>query len=190
MQKAICVYCASSNAVAPGFFKVASELGVLIARHDYALVYGGTNVGLMGAVAKGVHQEGGKVIGVLPKPIRELGIAYQLADELIVTGDLRERKAAMEAKSDAFVALPGGFGTLEELLEVITLKQLRLHTKPIILVNTEGFYDPLIALFEHIYEHRFAKPHHRKLYEVVADAAGVFAALKTYQPVEAEPKLF
>jgi uncharacterized protein (TIGR00730 family) len=191
MQRTICVFCSSSNAVDSIFFETATELGALISQRNYDLVYGGAQIGLMGALARAAHQNGGKVIGVIPESLRRVqGIAYEAADELLVTRDLRERKAVMEARSDAFVGLPGGFGTLEEILEILTLKQLGLHTKPIVLVNTNGFYDPLIQLFERIYQERFAKPDYRQLYHVAPDAASVFSYLEVYQPLQLQSKWF
>jgi uncharacterized protein (TIGR00730 family) len=190
MQKTICVFCSSSDAVAPTFFETATELGTLIAGRNYTLVYGGVRVGLMGALARAVHQNGGRVIGVIPGSIRDKGITYETADELVVTRDLRERKAVMEARSDAFVGLPGGFGTLEEILEILTLKQLGLHAKPVVLVNTLGFYDHLVRFFEHIYRERFARPDYRQLYHIAPEAAGVFSYLETYRPVQLQSKWF
>lgn len=188
MQKAICVFCSSSESVAPAYFDVAAELGVTLAQRNYALVYGGTNVGLMGTVARAAHAGGGCVIGIVPQTIHARGIAFETADELIITRDLRERKGVMEERADAFIALPGGFGTLEEVVEVITLKQLQTHAKPIILLNTNGFYDPLIALFEHFYEQRFAKPDQRQLYYFAPDVSSAFTYLDTYQPPHIESK--
>jgi hypothetical protein len=190
MPQALCVFCSSSDAVAPIFFDTTMELGSLLARQGYSLVYGGGRLGLMGALARAVHQNGGRVIGVIPEFLRSKGIAYEAADELVVTRDLRERKAAMEARADGFVALPGGFGTLEEALEIITLKQLGLHTKPVVLVNTQGFYTPLLQLFEHIYQERFAKPDYRQLYQFAADASAVFSYIAAYQPVPLVSKWF
>ena len=190
MSKAICVFCSSSDSIAPIYFGVANELGAMLARRGIALVYGGSNIGLMGTVARAVHAHSGCVIGVIPQTIHARGIAYDTADELIVTRDLRSRKATMEARADGFIALPGGFGTLEEVVEVITLKQLQTHDKPIILLNTEGFYDPLIALFEHFYEQRFAKPDQRQLYHFAPDIDSVFAYLDSYEPPQIENKWF
>lgn len=191
MQKTICVFCSSSDAVDSIFFETATQLGALISQRNYDLIYGGGQIGLMGALARAAHQNGGKVVGVIPETLRSVkGIAYEAADELVVTRDLRERKAVMEARADAFVVLPGGFGTLEEILEILTLKQLGLHTKPIALVNTNSFYDPLIQLFEHIYQERFAKPDYRQLYHVIPDAASVFSYLETYQPLQLQSKWF
>ena len=189
-SQAICVFSSSSDAVAPAYFKAACDLGLLIAQHGHTLVYGGSNVGLMGELARAVHTQQGKVIGVIPESIRARGVAYDLADELLVTADLRERKAVMEARSDAFIALPGGFGTLEEVSEVLTLKQLQLHVKPIVLVNTLGFYDRLLALYDHFYTEHFAKEQYRKLYYVAPDVDSALEHIETYQPPHLESKWF
>ena len=137
MYKTICVYSSSSDAIAPEFFAVAEELGAALAGAGYGLIYGGARVGLMGAVARAVHAHGGHVVGVLPGVLQRKELTYEPADELIITQDLRERKAIMETRADAFIALPGGFGTLEEVLEILTLKQLLLHSKPLVLLNTD-----------------------------------------------------
>ncbi len=182
MPDAICVFCSSSEAVAPEFFAVAAELGAELARRKVTLIYGGGAIGLMGAVAKSVHRHGGKVVGVIPSFLRTKEIAYEAADELIVTNDLRERKAIMESRAGAFIALPGGFGTLEEVLEILTLKQLQTHDKPVVFLNTSGFFDSLISLFERMYHGRFAKPDSRQFYHVAATPAETFVHLDTYQP--------
>jgi cytokinin riboside 5'-monophosphate phosphoribohydrolase len=190
MFKTICVFCSSSDAVDPMYFDAANELGATMAQRGIGLVYGGSNIGLMGTVARAVHQHGGQVIGVIPQTIHARGIAYDTADELIITRDLRERKGVMEARADAFVTLAGGFGTLEEVVEVITLKQLQTHVKPIILLNTGGFYDPLITLFEHFYAQHFAKPDQRQLYYIAPDVGSAFTYLDGYQPPQLESKWF
>ncbi|MHB8523473.1 MAG: LOG family protein [Limisphaerales bacterium] len=190
MRKTICVFSSSSNAVATKYFAAATELGALIVQNQMTLVYGGGNIGLMGALAKAVHRHGGRVIGVIPHYLRKREIAYEAADELIVAKDLRERKAIMESRADAFVALPGGFGTLEEVLEILTLKQLRQHPKPIVFLNTDGFFDALLELFERFYREHFAKPDSRRLYYVAARPAEIFDYLKSYQPALADEKWF
>ncbi|HUS16050.1 MAG TPA: TIGR00730 family Rossman fold protein [Chloroflexia bacterium] len=180
--RALCVYCASSDRIAPGYFAAAAELGAAMATRGYALVYGGAQVGLMGAVARAVHAHGGYVIGVLPGLFQTKELAYELADELIITRDLRERKAIMEAHADGFIGLPGGFGTLEEILEILTLKQIGLTAKPVVLLNTAGFYAPLDVLFEHIYEQQFAPTTSRELYHLADDVPGAFAYLDSSPP--------
>jgi uncharacterized protein (TIGR00730 family) len=167
VSKSICVYCASSEKVDDIFFESARRMGTLLAEGGCTLVYGGGSIGLMGAMARAVHAGHGRVVGVIPDSMVEKELAYHEADELIVTGTMLERKAAMAERADAFVALPGGFGTLEELFEVLTHRQLRYHDKPIVIVNVAGYYDPLLALFEHMIENHFAKPRHRQSYCVV-----------------------
>jgi uncharacterized protein (TIGR00730 family) len=189
-QKAICVYSSSSEAVAADYFQAALQLGRAIVQHGYALVYGGARVGLMGELARAVHAHGGQVIGVIPESIRARGVAYDLADELLITANLRERKALMETRAEAFIALPGGFGTLEEVMEVITLKQLQTHDKPIVFINTLGFYDPLMTLFEHFYVQQFAKGQYRQLYHLAPDAASALHYIQTYQPPPLASKWF
>ena len=150
---------------------MAREIGAEVDRRKLRLVYGGTDVGLMGVVAKSAKDAGAEVVGVIPEAIRAMGIASQRDDELVVTPDVRTRKAVMEDRADAFIALPGGFGTLEELLEAITHRQLRYHNKPIVLLNAAGFYDPLAALFEELFQHGFAKPVYRSLYAIAQTPA-------------------
>ena len=136
----------------------------MIGKNKFGLVYGGTNVGLMNEVAQAVKSAGGRVLGVIPKLINDYGISADNLDELVVTPDMAERKKLLREKSDAFVALPGGFGTLEEILEVITLKQLGYHNKPIVFINTNGFYENLKAQFEQSYQEKFAKSEYSKLF--------------------------
>lgn len=186
----ICVYCSSSDAVAPAFFEAAAELGRLMAQRGHALVYGGASVGLMGEVARAVRADGGRVISVMPEVVRKADIAFEEADEIIYTGTLRERKAVMEGRSDAFIALPGGFGTLEEAIEILSLKQLGLHAMPVAFINTSGFYGPLIDLFERMYADRFAKSVFRALYAITDGAAAALDYIENYRPVELESKLF
>ena len=174
----ICVFCSSSDVVDQVFFDAARRLGRLIAQGGHTLVYGGGAIGLMGALARAVHRHTGRVIGVIPDSLVERDVAYHDADELIVTKDIRQRKAAMDARADAFVALPGGFGTLEELIEALTHRQLDYHTKPTVIVNIDGFYDPLLTLFDHLICRRFAKTHHRDSYQVVAGPDEAIATLE------------
>lgn len=186
--KTVCVYCSSSNAVPRPFVDAAEELGELLARRGLTLVYGGAHVGLMGALAKAVHRHGGRVIGVIPRFMHEREIAYEAADEFIVTETMHERKNTMATRADAFVALPGGFGTLEETLEALTLRQLGRHHKPIVFLNTAGFYDPLLAQFERIYADKFAKAEYRQFYHVAATPADALDYLAAYVPPPAVSK--
>jgi uncharacterized protein (TIGR00730 family) len=130
------------------------------------------------------------VIGVIPEKLRDLSLAYEEADELIVTTDLRQRKAIMESRADAFVALPGGFGTLEEVMEVLTLKQLDYHGKPLVFLNTNGIYNGLLAFFDSLFAQRFVKDSLRELYFVAEQPEEVFAYLDAYEPPVPEAKWF
>lgn len=177
MSTNICVYCSSSNEIDQRYFDVARDLGAELGKRGDTLIYGGGSVGLMGEVARSCHEHGGTVVGVIPESLKTAEIAYHQADELIVTETMSERKTMMFTRGDAFVILPGGFGTLEELAEVIVLKVLKYQDRPIIILNCHGFYDPLVALFEHFIEEKFAKPKHRDLYCVVETVNEVITTL-------------
>ena len=190
MEKTICVYSSSSDGVDKRYFDVAHQLGRHMAQNNYGLIYGGAAIGLMGAVARAVHEHGGKVVGIIPEFLKQYDIAYEKADQLIVTQTMRERKALMEERADAFIGLPGGFGTLEEILEMITLKQLQLHSKPVVILNTGNFYNRLIDLFEHSYAEKFAKEMHRKLYYIASNVEEAILYIDRYQPPELVKKWF
>ena len=134
MIGSVTIFCGSSDAVDPKYFAAAVELGEKIARRGWRLIYGGGSVGLMGALARAVLDAGGHVTGVIPRALLDLGVGETKVSELVVTDGLRDRKAIMDERGDAFVALPGGLGTLEEVLEVLTLKQLGYHTKPVVVL--------------------------------------------------------
>ncbi len=180
MTEGICVYCSSSSSTPEIYKKETIALGRLIARSGRPLVYGGAGIGLMGLLAKTVNDEGGEVIGVIPESLYRRGIACENADLLIQAGDLRERKAIMEEKSSAFIALPGGFGTLEELLEITTLKQLKMVTAPIVVINTGGFYDSLIELRGRMLEENFMIPENERLIHSAENAAAAMEYVDTY----------
>lgn len=169
MQKSICVYCSSSSASPQIFFDAAISLGTAIVKNGYTLVYGGVDVGLMGAVADAVKKSNGYIVGVVPKELDDRSIGSKIADEVIVTANLRERKAVMEQRADAFIGLPGGFGTLEEVLEIITLKQLHIHDKPIVLLNIDNAFQGLIEQFNYSYKNKLIKPEYSQLYYVAKD---------------------
>jgi uncharacterized protein (TIGR00730 family) len=188
--KNICVFSSSSDAIPKVFFEATRELGKLIVQNDYNLVFGGAEVGLMGEIAKSVHDYNGHVIGVIPEKLNRAGITYKKNDVLIITKDMRERKAFIEENSDAFIALPGGFGTLEELTEIITLKQLGYHNKAIVILNIENYYSSLLNTFEHIYEYKFAKSEYKQLYFVAADASSAMEYIKNYKPSDQGVKWF
>jgi uncharacterized protein (TIGR00730 family) len=156
--KTVCVYCGSGPGTNPRFVEAANALGKILAENDIRLVYGGGSVGLMGAVAKSVLDHGGSVTGIIPDFLRARENALTRVQEMIVTPDMHERKRLMFERSDAFVALPGGVGTLEELVEMLTWQQLGRHAKPILLANIDGFWEPLMALLTHMRTAQFIRP--------------------------------
>ena len=144
-MKNLCVFGASCSNIDSEFLNAAYTLGQVMAQRGIGLVFGGGNTGLMGAAARGVHDGGGRIIGVIPEKLNRPGVAYPFCGQLIVTPDMHTRKARMEELSDGFIALPGGYGTLEELMEVLTLNQLGYITAPVVILNTKGYYSDLIA---------------------------------------------
>ncbi|MDP4183703.1 MAG: TIGR00730 family Rossman fold protein [Bacteroidota bacterium] len=186
----ICVFCSSSNGIRECFFEDAAKLGRLIGEHGHSLVNGGSNVGLMEATAKAAREAGAKVTGVIPRLIHDHHLATDSAHELIVTENMRDRKYLLRKRSDAFIALPGGFGTLEEILEVITLKQLHYHNKPVVFINSANFYSSLFAQFENAYNENFAKAEYRKLYYVADDVEDAIRYIESYNPEELSVKWF
>lgn len=188
--KRIAVYCSSSDHIKKVFFDQAQGLGALMADNNIDLVYGGGRVGLMGAVARSLKSHQGHTIGVVPEALKIDGVVNTIDDELIITPDMHTRKAKMIALADGFIGLAGGFGTLEELLEVMTLKQLGYHQKPIVYLNTDGYYDHLLAMFEHIYAENFAKPEYRQLYHISESPEEAIEYLQQYQPPQLPDKWF
>jgi len=180
----ICVYCSSSNHVDPQYFEAAESLGRLIAGGSYQLVFGGGSLGLMGVLARAAKDKGGHIISVNLELFVKEGINFEAADELIVSKTMNERKRIMAERSDAFIALPGGFGTLEELAEVLTLKQLHFHTKPIVIINTKKYYDHLLKWLEHSYGESFVKERYRSLYHVTDNPSYAMKYIEEYKPVE------
>jgi len=156
--KTVCVYCGSGPGTNPRFVEAAQGLGKIFADNNIRLVYGGGSVGLMGAIAKSVLDHGGAVTGIIPDFLRARENALTKVQEMIVTPDMHERKRLMFERSDAFVALPGGVGTLEELVEMLTWQQLGRHAKPILLANIDGFWEPLMALLAHMRSAQFIRP--------------------------------
>src|SRR5947199_695253 len=161
-MKRVCVFCGSQSGADPAHAETARELGRELARRGLALVYGGGRVGLMGELATAALRAGGEVVGVIPQSLSAKEIAFGEATELIVVGTMHERKALMADRADAFVALPGGFGTCEEFFEVLTWGQLGIHDKPIGVLNVAGFFDPLLAWVERSLAEGFLRPEHRR----------------------------
>ena len=155
---AVCVFCASSTAIDPRYLKLAAETGEAIARLDWTLVSGGGGISMMGAIAASAREHGGHTVGVIPQALVDLEVADNQANELVVTTDMRHRKGVMDERSDAFLALPGGIGTLEELMEVWTAHSLNMHEKPVVVLDPWGDYDLLRAQVAHWVERGFVRP--------------------------------
>jgi uncharacterized protein (TIGR00730 family) len=189
-RQAVCVYCASSRAAHPEYREVAFRLGAVLAGQGLEIVYGGGARGSMGALADGALSKGGRVVGVLPKFMADLEWGHPGLTELQLVEDMRVRKHMMLTRSQAAIALPGGCGTLEELLEAITLKRLGLYLNPILLVNTRGFFDPLLELLARAIEERFMDERHARMWEVVAQPEDVPEALSNAPAWHAEARSF
>jgi uncharacterized protein (TIGR00730 family) len=189
MPKTLCVYCASSDRLDPKYARAADALGRELPRRGWDLVYGGGKVGLMGAVAKGVKASGGKVVGVIPQFMKVRELDYEGADEMITVVTMRERKLTMETRADVFVALLGGWGTLEEIMEILTLRQLDVLRKPCVIFNQDGFYDDLLRFFDRMISERFNKPSNLELFTVATSIDEIFGQIEKGAP-KAETKWF
>jgi uncharacterized protein (TIGR00730 family) len=173
----LCVYCGSSGAVDQQYRAAASELGARLAAARIGLVYGGGRVGLMGLLADAALAAGGEVIGIIPSRLRDAELAHRGATELIVVETMHDRKRLMAESADAFAILPGGIGTLDEMFETVSWKQLALHDKPILLVDIDGYWAPLRALLDHIVAEGFAPPQTHALLQIVPTVAAAMAVL-------------
>ena len=180
--KRVCVFASSSNFLDEKYYKDAKELGKLLGQNNYDIVYGGSNLGLMWACASQVKEHGGKITGIMPEKLHNLGVFTEGCDEFIITAGMRERKAKIDEISEAVIALAGGFGTLEELSEMIVQKQLGYNKKPIIILNTNGFYNKLNDFFEEIIEQKFANKNMRKIYFIAQTPTEAIEYLKNYEP--------
>ena len=181
-MRRICVFCGSSFGARPEYRQAAAEVGALLARKGVGLVYGGSNVGLMSVVADTVLAGGGDVIGVIPDALVAKEVAHRGLPDLRVVGSMHERKALMAELSSAFLALPGGFGTLEEFIEAVTWSQLGLHRKPCGVLNVCGYYDSLLALLDHAVEEQLLRPENRALVLTETDAETLIDKLLSHQP--------
>ncbi|TKG95993.1 TIGR00730 family Rossman fold protein [Puteibacter caeruleilacunae] len=177
----ICVFSSSSNGIAGCYFEAAKQLGLLIGQQGHSLLNGGASVGLMQETTKAAKEAGAHVTGIIPQAINERRLGTRLSDEQIVTANMRDRKYMLRKKSDAFIALPGGFGTLEEILEVITLKQLTYHNKAIVFINTNDFYGPLLEQFERSFKESFTKEVYRQLYFIASTPEEAMEYINNYQ---------
>ena len=185
--RSICVYCASSTGTEPALADSAVALGTLLARKGVELVYGGGSVGLMGLIADTALEAGGSVTGIIPTALMPREVAHQGLTRLIDVESMHARKARMIELSDGFIALPGGFGTLEELAEVLTWAQLGIHDKPVGLLNVNGFYDPLLEFFDRAVATGVLKPANRSLLLTAAEPEPLVEAMGRHRP-EREPK--
>jgi uncharacterized protein (TIGR00730 family) len=185
-MKRICVFCGSSPGGRPEYRAAAEEMGAELVRRNIGLVYGGGNVGLMGMIADAVLRAGGEAVGVIPEHLMAREVGQRGLTKLHVVGSMHERKALMADMSDAFIALPGGFGTLEEFCEVVTWTQLGLHAKPCGILNVLEYYSPLLAMFDHAAEERFLKPENRALVLAAESAVELLRALEEWRPVQVE----
>ena len=190
IERAVCVYCASSRSAHPDYRAAARRLGEVLAAEGVGIVYGGGAVGSMGALADGALARGGRVIGILPRFMADLEWGHKGLTDLQLVEDLRTRKHMMLTLSQGAIALPGGSGTLEELLEAITFKRLGLYLNPIVLVNTRGFFTPLIEQLARAVEERFMEQRHLLMWQVVATAEEVPAALASAPAWSAEARAF
>ena len=182
-MRSVCVYCGSSTGKDHVYVETAIDMGKTLAKHGLDLVYGGGNIGIMGIVADSTLNSGGRAIGVIPQALVDREIAHQGLTELHITDDMHQRKSKMAELSDAFIALPGGLGTLEEIFEIWTWNQLGLHKKPIALLNTKDYYSGLLHFLDNAVEEGFIKEAHRHLVIVNSDPQELVMQLKTYVPI-------
>lgn len=178
MKRFVAVFCGAQDVVPQKHLRAGKELGERMAKNDLGLVYGGGDCGVMGAVANAVLESHGWVTGVFPEHLREIEAEHKHLSETIITQDMHERKKLMYEQSDMFVIMPGGFGTMDEMFEIITWRQIGLHKKPVLIFNHDGYWDHLVALMDNIIEKRFAKPETREIYEVFDDMDDLLERLK------------
>ena len=183
-KKTLCIYCSSSNDLPEKFYKISKELGVSLAEKGYNMVYGGSTRGMMGTIAENALKNGAEVIGVMPEKFQDWGLQQPNLTRLIITKDMRERKATMEKHADAFIAMPGGFGTFEEIFEILVAKQLSYHNKPVIFMNFDGYYDNLFKMFDTVYQNRFAKEETKTLYFIANTLDEMFEYIQNYEAKE------
>lgn len=188
MIKTVCVYCGSSSKSSAVFKQASKELGEIIAQENLTLVFGGGHVGLMGIVSDSVLDGGGEVVGIIPEHIAEKEIAHNNLSELHVVDTMHERKQMMVDRSDAFIIMPGGLGTMDEFFEIFTWWQLGLHDKPIIIINVEGYWTPLLEMLDNIIEHKFAREDDRKYLCVIDNVKDITHALTNAKQEKIDPK--
>ena len=180
--RSVCVFCGSRPGTDPAFTEAAAAMGRAIASRGLTLVYGGARVGLMGVLANAALARGGRVVGVIPKGLVQKEIVHDGLTELFLTETMHERKNRMITLSDAYVSLPGGFGTYDELFETLTLAQIGFHDKPNALLDTKGFFQPMVTLLDHTIAHGFAAPQHAGLFIVESDAERLLDRVAAWTP--------
>ncbi|MFL5319487.1 MAG: TIGR00730 family Rossman fold protein [Myxococcaceae bacterium] len=179
-MQSVCVFCGSRPGSRPDYLDAAKQLGRVLASSGRTLVYGGASIGMMGALADAALEAGGRVIGVMPHGLARREIAHGFLTEFHAVGSMHERKALMEKRSDGFIAMPGGFGTLDETFEIITWAQLGMHTKPVGFLNVRGFFDPLMQMVENAIESGFVPAEHRALLLVDSEAEDLLSKMDNY----------
>ncbi len=184
--KSICVFCGSSSGSNPEYTSKAKDLGILLVKKKITLIYGGSNVGLMREIADTMMEAGGKVVGIMPHTLIEREVAHKGISVFHVVNTMAERKAMMDQLSDAFIAMPGGIGTLDEMFEVMSWNQLELITKPLALYNINGYYDQLLSFLDHSVEQRFVKAEHRQNLIAESDENILLEKVLNYKPVKVE----
>jgi uncharacterized protein (TIGR00730 family) len=185
----LCIYCGSNLGTRPAYAARAREFARLLVRHGIGLVYGGARVGLMGALADAAIEAGGKVVGIIPRALAGAEIAHDGLSELVVTESMHARKRVMAERSDAFVALPGGIGTLEELFEIWTWTQLGFQQKPCGVLNVEGYYDGLVRFVDHAVAEGYLKGVHRDILSIESDPEALLSRLQAFQPTTDDKRL-
>ena len=185
---AVTVYCSSSKRIAPVYIKAAAELGRAIAGAGWTLVYGGNRIGCMGTLADAARDAGGKVVGITPRLFVDKGLGDERCDELILTDNMRQRKELLEKRGDAFVALPGGIGTFEEVFEILVGRSLEYHHKPIVLINIAGYYDPLLEMIRHGLREGFIREGTDALWQVAPNVGEAMQYLKSARITPPAPK--
>lgn len=185
MQK-LCVFCGSGYGADPNYAIAAKGLAAVLVKENIGLVYGGAKVGIMGEIARAVHEAGGNVIGVIPRGLADREVAFEELTDLRIVNTMHERKALMAELSDGFIALPGGLGTLEEVIEIITWAQLGLHSKPCGLLNVNGYYDKLLQFLDHTVNQKFVEPEHREMIIIENDPMHLLNKFRTYKAPEAD----
>lgn len=185
-MKSLCVFCGATPGNDSAYREAAHSFGEALARNNIELVWGGGHVGLMGVVADAVLAAGGRAYGVIPTFMAERELAHPDATELVVVSSMHERKAAMADRAEAFVALPGGFGTLDELFEIVTWAQLHIHRKPVGMLNVKGFFDPLMTMVRHMSAEGFIKPHFLDLLHRSPSPTELLAAMNAHRPPEGD----